>query len=74
MFCLLGLPGSGKGVQSVLFGEKFGIKHIAPGVLLRKISETNEKIADQLKKGESFNIIRMLVQKNLPKEQIVSNN
>lgn len=31
-------------------------------------------IEDQLKNGESFNMIRMLVQKNLPKEQIVSNN
>ena len=28
----------------------------------------------QLKNGESFNIIRMLIQKNLPKEQITSNN
>jgi GT2 family glycosyltransferase len=31
-------------------------------------------LEEQLKKGESFNIIRLLVQKNLPKEQITSNN
>jgi GT2 family glycosyltransferase len=31
-------------------------------------------LEEQLKKGESFNIIRLLVEKNLPKEQIISNN
>jgi GT2 family glycosyltransferase len=31
-------------------------------------------LEEQLKKGESFNIIRLLVEKNLPKEQITSNN
>jgi hypothetical protein len=31
-------------------------------------------LEQQLKNGESFNIIRLLVQKNLPKEQITSNN
>ena len=31
-------------------------------------------LEEQLKNGESFNIIRMLVQKTLPKEQITSNN
>ena len=31
-------------------------------------------LEDQLKNGESFNIIRLLVQKNLPKQQITSNN
>ena len=31
-------------------------------------------LEEQLKNGESFNIIRLLVQKNLPKQQITSNN
>jgi GT2 family glycosyltransferase len=31
-------------------------------------------LEEQFKNGESFNIIRLLVQKNLPKEQITSNN
>jgi len=31
-------------------------------------------LEDQFKNGESFNIIRLLVQKNLPKEQITSSN
>jgi len=31
-------------------------------------------LEEQLKNGESFNIIRLLVQKNLPKEQITSSN
>ena len=31
-------------------------------------------LEQQLKNGESFNIMRMLVQKNLPKEQILSSN
>ena len=31
-------------------------------------------LEEQLKNGESFNIIRMIVQKNLPKEQILSSN
>ena len=52
MFCFLGLPGSGKGVQSILFRERLGISHIAPGVLLRMLAKTDAQIAEQLATGD----------------------
>ena len=54
------------GNRNIQFGEKVEDKFI------KLLPDFETRI--QLKKGESFNIIRLLVEKNLPKEQITSNN
>jgi adenylate kinase len=52
MFILLGLPGSGKSVQSNLFKERKNIYHIAPGIALRKLAEEGDvQLQELLKTG-----------------------
>jgi len=53
---ILGAPGSGKGTQAKLIAEKFGLKHISSGELLRQEAESGSEkgrlVADLLKTGE----------------------
>ncbi|ACC98947.1 Adenylate kinase [Elusimicrobium minutum Pei191] len=47
---LLGAPGAGKGTQSVLVAEKYGLKHISTGDLLREEIANNTELGKQAKK------------------------
>lgn len=40
---LMGVPGSGKGTQSVLMTKENGFRHISTGELLRKMVSSSEK-------------------------------
>jgi adenylate kinase family enzyme len=53
MFILLGLPGSGKSVQSDLLKHRKSIYHIAPGIALRKLaaSSNNKELQELLTTG-----------------------
>ena len=52
---LLGAPGSGKGTQAGIVGQRFGIAHIASGDLFREAvgrgDELGERVKDYLDKG-----------------------
>lgn len=52
---LLGCPGAGKGTQSRLLSEKYGLSHIATGDLFRKEIDSKTaiglKVADYLRRG-----------------------
>ena len=52
---IFGAPGSGKGTQSIMIAEKFGLKHLSTGDLLRaeqeKGSELGQKIAGFTSQG-----------------------
>ena len=53
---ILGPQGSGKGTQAKLLADKFGLRHISTGALLREESQNGTQkgnlIADILKSGE----------------------
>lgn len=53
---LIGPPGSGKGTQGQLLSDRFGLRHIAAGALLRAEVEaetpTGKAVADYLDRGE----------------------
>lgn len=48
---IFGAPGSGKGTQSTLIAEKYGLKHLSTGELLRAEVETGNDLGKQI---ESF--------------------
>jgi len=74
---ILGIQGSGKGTQSELISEKFHLKHISTGDLIRKeISEKTElgnKLKELISRGElaSDKITNELLRKNLPKNNFL---
>lgn len=53
---LLGAPGSGKGTQSKILVERYGLTHINPGTLFREEmaagTELGWKVTDALQRGE----------------------
>ena len=53
---MLGAPGAGKGTQSDLAAEKYGIPHISSGALFRKNigegTELGKKVKDIIEKGQ----------------------
>lgn len=53
---LLGIAGSGKGTQATLITEKYQMKHVSMGDLLRDAAksdtETGQKIKEKISKGE----------------------
>ncbi|MCD6528373.1 nucleoside monophosphate kinase [bacterium] len=64
---LLGPPGSGKGTQANLLAEKFKLKHIGSGDVLRvrqKVNDfTGKKLKEVMKRGElapSFVVVKIL--------------
>ena len=52
----LGSPGTGKGTYSMRLAEKFGLKHIATGNILRETVKKGGELSDRIKgfidKGE----------------------
>lgn len=48
---IFGAPGSGKGTQSTMIAEKYGLKHLSTGELLRAEVETGSPLGKQI---ESF--------------------
>lgn len=74
---ILGIQGSGKGTQSKLIAEKYHLKHISTGDLLRKEvqekSPLGEEISSYIDKGNFApeEVITKLLQKNLPKDNFL---
>lgn len=74
---MIGLPGSGKGTQAIKLANKYGLKHITSGELLReeatKDTETGDKIRQLMKTGELFpdNLVNKILKDNVPKENYI---
>ena len=49
-FLILGRQGSGKGTQSLMLAEKFGLVHISTGDLLREAAESSSPLGLRVKK------------------------
>lgn len=49
---ILGPPGSGKGTQSELISEKYGMYYLQTGDLSRKLAEKNERIKEIVNSGK----------------------
>lgn len=45
---IFGAPGSGKGTQSTMIAEKYGLKHLSTGELLRAEVETGSPLGQQI--------------------------
>lgn len=60
---LLGPTGSGKDTQADLLANKFGYTVIKIGRLIRQLSETNTKIAQEIQKGQlaDNNIVNKII-------------
>ncbi|QKX01606.1 adenylate kinase [Wolbachia endosymbiont of Cruorifilaria tuberocauda] len=70
---IFGLPGSGKGTQSNLLTEKYSLKLVSVGDLLRNIISSNSKLAREVKSAiESGNLIRDEIVCKLLYEQLKS--
>jgi adenylate kinase len=71
---ILGIQGSGKGTQGKLIAEKYNLKHISTGDLLRKEvaekSELGTEISSYIDKGNLVpdELINKIFLKNLPKD------
>jgi len=71
---ILGIQGSGKGTQGKLIAEKYKLKHISTGDLLRaevkKKSELGREISSYIDKGNLVpdSLITKMLQQNLPKD------
>lgn len=74
---IIGLPGSGKGTQSKMLADHYGIKHITSGDLLREESEkdtgTAAEIRELMKTGRLFSdelVEKVLIEK-VPRENFI---
>lgn len=71
---ILGIQGSGKGTQGKLIAEKFDLKHISTGDLLRKETSSNSELGKEISSyihaGNLVpdELINQLLQIHLPKE------
>ncbi|KAI5148218.1 adenylate kinase [Enteropsectra breve] len=69
---IMGLPGCGKGTQSARISEKYGIKHISSGDMLREEMESNGPYSDEIRElmesGKLFpdELLNKIFVKNVP--------
>jgi len=74
---LLGPQGSGKGTQARLLCEKFNLFYVSTGDLLRKVAETDQGIADTMKRGDlipdekTFEVIKAYLKENNVSDNIL---
>src|SRR3989344_238193 len=71
---IFGPPGSGKGTYSKFICEKFGIRHIVTGEILRNMTKENTKLANEIKKIQfagklvSDDLVNKIVENELKKD------
>lgn len=74
---IIGLPGSGKGTQSKMIANHYGVKHITSGGLLREESEGDTQVSAEVKElmktGCLFpdELVESVLLKNTPKENFI---
>lgn len=74
---IIGLPGCGKGTQAKRIAERFDLKHVTTGQLLRneanKNSELGRKIDGLMKTGELFpdELVNTILLENIPSDNFI---
>lgn len=74
---IMGAPGAGKGTQSKRLAEKYSLKHVTTGELLREESEKQTKTAEQIKElmetGKLFpdDLVKQVLIDNIPKTNFI---
>ncbi len=74
---IIGLPGSGKGTQSTKIAERYNLKHVTSGDLLRQEAENGGKYAKRIeelmKTGKLFpdELVESILIDHVPKENFI---
>jgi adenylate kinase len=70
-----GLPGSGKGTQSLLISKQFSFIHLCAGDILRQISRRNDLEGNRIKSIINYgNLVPDDIINNIIKNNIINNN